>query len=212
MHRIWIKIILIENHPLFYCTVWFGISYILKLILLARNEVPGIILIHCGGNDIGQAHNTLSGLQNILSIKLWQNCSFTPHSLIYFVRNNWVNCLSSTEGQICRRMIDGACTCATFVIDKFWGRDASIRYPGISVQHKELFRKDGVHLSDLDTTILINTVRNALDHFIRCNFVSPTFSQCMSWANVVLMNAFSVKYSAFHDFALVSSEEYWGLI
>ncbi|XP_062597917.1 uncharacterized protein LOC134259341 [Saccostrea cucullata] len=145
--------------------------------LLARNKKPKIIIIHCGGNNIGQAHNTLRGLQKYCKSTLANIANLLPQTFIIWShilpRNNWINCLANTEGQNCRRRINSAC--ATFVLNKFQGRGASVSYPDIRAQCKELFRKDGVHLSDLGNSIFINTLRNALDHFIGCNFVSSTF-------------------------------------
>ncbi|XP_062620031.1 uncharacterized protein LOC134281609 [Saccostrea cucullata] len=145
--------------------------------LLARNKKPKIIIIHCGGNNIGQAHNTLRGLQKYYKSTLANIANLLPQTFIIWShilpRNNWINCLANTEGQNCRRRINSAC--ATFVLNKFQGRGASVSYPDIRAQCKELFRKDGVHLSDLGNSIFINTLRNALDHFIGCNFVSSTF-------------------------------------
>ncbi|XP_062607804.1 uncharacterized protein LOC134269616 [Saccostrea cucullata] len=145
--------------------------------LLARNKKPKIIIIHCGGNNIGQAHNTLRGLQKYYKSTLANIANLLPQTFIIWShilpRNNWINCLANTEGQNCRRRINSAC--ATFVLNKFQGRGASVSYPDIRAQCKELFRKDGVHLSDLGNSIFINILRNALDHFIGCNFVSSTF-------------------------------------
>ena len=145
--------------------------------LLAHNATPNIIIIHCGGNNIGQSHNTLRGLQKFYKSTLVNIANLLPTTSIIWShilpRNNWVNCLANMEGNKCRRRINSAC--ATFVTKHFKGRGASISYPDIRVQHKKLFRKDGVHLSDLGNSIFVNTLRNALDHFISCNFVSQTF-------------------------------------
>ncbi|XP_078328757.1 uncharacterized protein LOC144623807 [Crassostrea virginica] len=145
--------------------------------LLAHNATPNIIIIHCGGNNIGQSHNTLRGLQKFYKSTLVNIANLLPTTSIIWShilpRNNWVNCLANMEGNKCRRRINSAC--ATFVTKHFKGRGASISYPDIRVEHKKLFRKDGVHLSDLGNSIFVNTLRNALDHFISCNFVSQTF-------------------------------------
>jgi hypothetical protein len=56
---------------------WYGIRgmvweqlYPIIEFLLARNTPPDILIIHCGGNDIGRTNNTLRGLQ-IFFNPLW---------------------------------------------------------------------------------------------------------------------------------------------
>ena len=145
--------------------------------LLARNTPPDIIIIHCGGNNIGRTNNTLKGLQKFFKSTLADIADLLPKTCIIWShilpRKNWVNCLANSGGHRCRRRINSAC--ATFVINKFPNRGASISYPDIKVEHTSLFRKDGVHLSELGNSIFVNTLRNALDHFICCNFTLPTF-------------------------------------
>ena len=81
------------------------------------------------------------------------------------------------------------------------GRVASISYPDIRVKHKIMFRKDGVNLFDLGNSIFVNTLRNALDNFISCHSVSPTFHWCLSWVSIVIVKAICIVFSFWARFA-----------
>jgi lysophospholipase L1-like esterase len=146
-------------------------------ILLSSRSAPDVIVIHCGGNNIGHASNTLRGLQKFVKATLADIAHLLPNTAIVWShilpRIFWLNCIANAEGEKCRRRINSSC--ATFVIKSFPGRGASISYPDISPSHQALFRRDGVHLSELGNSLFVNTLSNALDHFRKSNFSPPTF-------------------------------------
>ncbi|XP_052716737.1 uncharacterized protein LOC128189245 isoform X2 [Crassostrea angulata] len=134
--------------------------------MLIANKQPTILIIHCGGNNIGDPQNTLKGIQKFMKLTLSQIADLLPNTLIVWShilpRSNWRQSLSTIEGENSRRRINSAI--ATFVLKKLNG--ASIKYPDIQITQKRLFRLDGVHLSDLDNNIYINSLKNAIVQFV----------------------------------------------
>eukprot|EP00105_Crassostrea_gigas_P006364 XP_011420273.1 PREDICTED: uncharacterized protein LOC105323025 isoform X2 [Crassostrea gigas] len=134
--------------------------------MLIANKQPTILIIHCGGNNIGDPQNTLKGIQKFMKLTLSQIADLLPNTLIVWShilpRSNWRQSLSTNEGENSRRRINSAI--ATFVLKKLNG--ASIKYPDIQITQKRLFRLDGVHLSDLGNNIYINSLKNAIVQFV----------------------------------------------
>ncbi|XP_052675705.1 uncharacterized protein LOC128157272 isoform X1 [Crassostrea angulata] len=134
--------------------------------MLIANKQPTILIIHCGGNNIGDPQNTLKGIQKFMKLTLSQIADLLPNTLIVWShilpRSNWRQSLSTIEGENSRRRINSAI--ATFVLKKL--NDASIKYTDIQITQKRLFRLDGVHLSDLGNNIYINSLKNAIVQFV----------------------------------------------
>ncbi|XP_052711626.1 uncharacterized protein LOC128185949 isoform X2 [Crassostrea angulata] len=134
--------------------------------MLIANKQPTILIIHCGGNNIGDPQNTLKGIQKFMKLTLSQIADLLPNTLIVWShilpRSNWRQSLSTIEGENSRRRINSAI--ATFVLKKLNG--ASIKYPDIQITQKRLCRLDGVHLSDLGNNIYINSLKNAIVQFV----------------------------------------------
>nr|XP_034311277.1 uncharacterized protein LOC117680502 [Crassostrea gigas] len=134
--------------------------------MLIANKQPTILIIHCGGNNIGDPQNTLKGIQKFMKLTLSQMADLLPNTLIVWShilpRSNWRQSLSTIEGENSRRRINSAI--ATFVLKKLNG--ASIKYKDIQITQKRLFRLDGVHLSDLGNNIYINSLKNAIVQFV----------------------------------------------
>ncbi|XP_052719751.1 uncharacterized protein LOC128191625 isoform X1 [Crassostrea angulata] len=145
--------------------VW-GYLYTTVSSMLIANKQPTILIIHCGGNNIGDPQNTLKGIQKFMKLTLSQIADLLPNTLIVWShilpRSNWRQSLSTIEGENSRRRINSAI--ATFVLKKLNG--ASIKYPDIHITQKRLFRLDGVHLSDLSNNIYINSLKNAIVQFV----------------------------------------------
>ncbi|XP_062608578.1 uncharacterized protein LOC134270354 isoform X1 [Saccostrea cucullata] len=143
--------------------------------LLVSNRTPDIIIIHCGGNNIGQQHNTLRGIQMMIKANLAKIKERLPNCIIIWShilqRRNWSNVVANTEGEKCRRRINSSV--ASFVLNKLNG--AAIKYPDITANQRNLFRSDGVHMTDLGNDLFINTVKGALKRFLSCKFQNRTF-------------------------------------
>lgn len=134
--------------------------------MLIANKPPTILIIHCGGNNIGDPQNTLKGIQKFMKLTLSQIADLLPNTLIVWShilpRSNWRQSLSTIEGENSRRRINSAI--ATFVLKKLNG--TSIKHTDIQITQKRLFRLDGVHLSDLGNNIYINSLKNAIVQFV----------------------------------------------
>lgn len=132
--------------------------------LLQKYKSPAFLILHCGGNDIGNPYSTLLGTQKYMKYIVVKLHELLPKTVIVWShilpRRNWIHSLSNSEGEKCRRRINSSL--ATFVL-KMGG--ASIKYPDIVDSHKSLFRSDGVHLSDLGNSIFVNSLKNAIGQF-----------------------------------------------
>ncbi|XP_061188009.1 uncharacterized protein LOC133196083, partial [Saccostrea echinata] len=154
---------------------------------LKNNNPPTVLVIYCGGNDIGNPHSTLKGLQMYMKSTIVNISQLMPKTIIVWShilpRSNWTLCLSNKDGENWRRRINSAL--ATFVVKKACG--ASIKYPDILIRHVSLFRKDGIHLSDLGNDIFVNSVRNALGLFLSSTdrfYPTTTTTKDLSWSNL----------------------------
>ncbi|XP_056006650.1 uncharacterized protein LOC125660295 [Ostrea edulis] len=144
--------------------VWENLSSVVAR--MSKSSPPSILILHCGGNNIGYPQNTLKGIQKFMKRTLAQLGQDLPNTLIVWSHilphGNWRKSLSNFEGEKVKKRINSAI--ATFVLNQLHG--ASIKYPDIQVSYKRLFRIDRVHLSDLGNSILINTWKNAIVQFV----------------------------------------------
>jgi hypothetical protein len=145
--------------------VWENLSSMMSSMQTIHNP-PSILLLHCGGNNIGDPQNTLRGIQKFIKSTLAHIRKQFPNTLIIWShilpRGNWINSLSSADGEKARKRINSSV--ATFVLNQLDG--ASIKHPGIQLMHKTLFRRDKIHLSDIGNNILINSWKNAIVKFV----------------------------------------------
>ncbi|XP_055998014.1 uncharacterized protein LOC125647435 [Ostrea edulis] len=147
--------------------VWFQLYPTIQKKLKNKNP-PTILVIHCGGNDIGNPYHTLKGLQMFMKFTVVDISQLMPKTVIVWSRmlprSNWTLCLSNKDGENWRTRINSAL--AKFVVKNTCG--ASIKYPDITNRHTciSLFRKDGVHLSDVGNELFINSLRNVLVLFL----------------------------------------------
>lgn len=146
--------------------VWSRLYQTIKEMLKQGNRHPTLLVIHCGGNDIGNPHNTLKGLQKYMKLTVSKIIRLLPKTIIVWShilpRRNWSLCLSNKDGENWRTRINSAL--ATFVVKNVCG--ASIKYPDILSTQGTLFRKDGIHLSDLGNEIFVTSLKNALLQFM----------------------------------------------
>ena len=95
-----------ESHRI----IWYGIrgmvwSQLYPTIqkILKNNNPPTILVIHCGGNDIGNPHNTLKGLQIYMKSTIVNISQLMPKTVIVWShilpRSNWTLCLSYNNGE-----------------------------------------------------------------------------------------------------------------
>lgn len=117
--------------------------------LLNGNRCPDIIIIHCCGNNIGLQYNTQRGIQMMMKYVLAEIKERLTKSMIIWSHilhcRHWSNVVANLEGEKCRRRINSSI--ATFILKKLGGR--AIGYPYIAANQRNLYRLDGVHLTDL---------------------------------------------------------------
>nr|XP_034303470.1 uncharacterized protein LOC117681729 isoform X2 [Crassostrea gigas] len=146
--------------------VWSRLYQTIKEMLRQCNRHPTLLVIHCGGNDIGNPRNTLKGLQKYMKLTVSKITRLLPKTIIVWShilpRRNRSLCLSNKDGENWRTRLNSAL--ATFVVKKVCG--ASIKYPDILSTQGTLFRKDGIHLSDLGNELFVTSLKNALLQFM----------------------------------------------
>lgn len=122
---------------------------------------PAIIVIHCGGNDIGQMpihliNVNLKAIMSTLLIRL-------PKTLLVWSdilpRKLWRNEITHKKLEKCRQRTNSYI--GNFMVDNSC---ATIHYPEIHESIEGLYR-DGVHLSTLGYDIMLNTLQGALYKF-----------------------------------------------
>ena len=122
---------------------------------------PSLVIIHVGTNDIGylQKRNLLAEIANVIYYIQGVNAT---------VRVTWSDILPRVKydnfpvnkQNIPDRVRRAANKYARSVTRRING--ASVPHPQITHQSKDLFYRDGVHLSDMGTTILMNNIRQAI--------------------------------------------------
>ncbi|XP_062572705.1 uncharacterized protein LOC134234656 [Saccostrea cucullata] len=141
---------------------WFDLIPKIKL-LLRYESPPKILIIHCGGNDIGKIPllqlrsnmcstlknleellpNTTIGWSNILPRISWRFSSNSKSQNLATVRlNNFMNHLVTVNGGF------------------------FIKYPEITWDSNEMFSSDGVHLSYIGNCFLLYNLQMALQEYV----------------------------------------------
>ncbi|XP_062617015.1 uncharacterized protein LOC134278741 [Saccostrea cucullata] len=141
---------------------WFDLIPKIKL-LLRYEPPPEILIIHCGGNDIGKIPllqlrsnmcstlkkleellpNTTIGWSKILPRISWRFSSNSKSQNLATVRlNNFMNHLVTVNGGF------------------------FIKYPEITWDSNEMFSSDGVHLSYIGNCFLLYNLQRALQEYV----------------------------------------------
>lgn len=129
---------------------------------------PHMLLLHCGGNDIGQGANTFE-----LGVSINSNLEFLhntyPGTLLIWSqilpRFNW-RVWSPWGHHWCDRARARVNrSAASYTLQYCHG--AYIRYPELTLNNPNMFNKDdGVHLSDIGNDKFLGTLKNALWSFM----------------------------------------------
>lgn len=149
--------------------------------LLTYNPPPGILVIHCGGNNVGQTqlhtiNLTCKDLMNKLLIKL-------PRTLFVWSailpRREWRGEVAHAHLEKCRLRINSCI--GALLIKKGC---AYIRYPEI-MESNVGFYKDSVHLSPLGYDIMLNTLQGGLYKFITSgSVIFPSSDEIGPWLSL----------------------------
>lgn len=129
-------------------------------VMMRLEDPPDFIIIHIGGNDIGNIPVGYLQLQlkqflNWVSEKL-------PHASLVFSqilpRSKWRYSKNNEKMEKCRLRLNS--TVAAFLINK---GGYYIHYPDI--KPTTTFLEDGVHLTDLGSEVFLNIIQGAIEAF-----------------------------------------------
>lgn len=148
--------------------------------LLNFENPPSYLIIHCGGNDIGQDVKSVVVRNNIKKdlLKLHQ---LLPETVIVWSqvlpRVQWRGELDHFALERARERLNNCI--ATFIL-KLGGK--YIRYPELKKANPQLF-KDSVHLNFLGNSFFLHRIQQSMQHFISDPNISvtPRLDDCGPW-------------------------------
>lgn len=131
--------------------------------LIKLEDPPNFILLHVGGNDLGNIK--LADLRsNLKDFILWLKNVMPDAILIWsqiLPRTSWRYSNNLAAMDRTRQRLNNFVS--TFVLKMGGGY---LRYPEIK-GNPTFLREDGVHLTSLGNNILINTIQGAFEHFVQ---------------------------------------------
>jgi lysophospholipase L1-like esterase len=135
--------------------------------LLKIEGPPDYLMIHCGGNDIGQGVKCVV-LRNQIKKGISKLLDLLPNTIIIWSqilpRLHWRGELDHAAVDRARLRLNSCI--ATFIL-KFGGKYVS--YPELKTPCPELF-KDSVHLNSLGNCLFLHRIQEAL----QCFLIKPT--------------------------------------
>ena len=130
--------------------------------LISTHPCPQVVVFHCGGNDIGQTFlgQIIKSLKSIFTqlIEQYPNILFIWSTIL--PRIKYRNEISHSKLEKIRVKINSCI--GEFVIQN---GGAYIQYPDLVTSRRYLFR-DEVHLSNLGSEILLNTLSGGTSHLL----------------------------------------------
>ncbi|XP_061183336.1 uncharacterized protein LOC133191607 [Saccostrea echinata] len=141
---------------------WFDLIPKIKL-LLRYESPPEILIIHCGGNDIGKI--PLLQLRSIMSSALEELKQLLPKTTLV-----WSNMLPRISWRFSSN--SKAQNLATVRLNNFMNHLITvnggffIKYPEITWDSKEMFSSDGVHLSYFGNCFLLFNLQRTLQECV----------------------------------------------
>lgn len=143
--------------------------------MLRYEDPPNKLVIHIGGNDIGKVR--LGYLQyQLKELFVWLSQLMPETALIWsniLPRLQWRYSNNNVKMEKSRRRLNS--TIATHMIKK---GGCCIRYPDIQA-NAQFLDDDGVHLSKLGNSIMLNTLQGALETFVLNGKGGLTFPDTM---------------------------------
>lgn len=131
--------------------------------LSAIEEMPDILVLHCGGNDIGQT--PIGDLRSFVKTQLRSIHKAFPSTKIVWSqilpRKQWRYSQNLKAMESCRKRLNSAAAAEAVRLNGGY-----IRYPDLVLSCDTLWSDDGVHLSSIGNEILLNTIQNALENFV----------------------------------------------
>lgn len=154
-----------------YSVVWVGVSGLktkqlvgLVLTLVKIFGIPSMLLIHCGGNDIGYYH--CHDLIFHMTFAIYCIHGMLPGTQIIFSsilpRGEWRYSENNEAMEESRKRVNRG-------IRKYMIKNNSyvLYHPDFNDSYKALFHEDKVHLSFVGKDIFINSIQEALLQFVR---------------------------------------------
>ena len=132
-------------------------------------EIPKMVLIHCGGNDIGI--DPCGKLLFHLKFAVYVISKMLPGSMIAYSnilpRRTWRYSNNTDAMERTRKRLNRGLR--TYLLQN---NSYAIAHPDFDDSYSALYDDDGVHLSFIGKDIFINTIQEALFQFLRypkCN-------------------------------------------
>lgn len=134
-------------------------------------DKPDILILHCGGNDLGRI--CIGDLRCEMKSQLKDISQMLPKTKIIWSqilpRKTWRYSENNMAMERCRFRLNNSA--ATEAIRMGGGY---IKYPDIKLSEESLWSNDGVHLSAIGNELLLNTLQSALEKMaLKGQFICP---------------------------------------
>ncbi|XP_063426546.1 uncharacterized protein LOC134710223 isoform X3 [Mytilus trossulus] len=143
---------------------WDDVVGTVNSIINLCNKIPHALILHCGGNDIGNVPcgALLYHVKFTIAIlsRMLPNCSLIWSSIL--PRRSWRYSSDDHAMEVTRKRINRG---VRSYILKHGGY--VIKYPDFDDCHPALYSGDGVHLSFIGNDIFLNQIQSALETFIK---------------------------------------------
>ncbi|VDI46532.1 Hypothetical predicted protein [Mytilus galloprovincialis] len=143
---------------------WDDVVGTVNSIISLCSKIPHALILHCGGNDIGNVPcgALLYHIEFKIAImsQMLPNCSLIWSSI--FPRRSWRYSSDDHAMEVTRKRINRG---VRSYILKHGGY--VIKYPDFDDRHPALYSDDGVHLSFIGNDIFLNQIQSAIETFIK---------------------------------------------
>ena len=141
---------------------WAAVVPTINMLVRYRRRIPSVLLIHCGGNDIGEAPNGALLYHMRFSLAIISRM-LPKTSVVYsyiLPRHDWrfsnnVEKMETTRKRVNRGMRSYLLKIGGYII----------KHPDFDDKHIGLYQNDGVHLSFIGNDIFLNQIQGAKETF-----------------------------------------------
>ena len=149
------------------------------LTLLKVENSPDIIILHCGGNDIGNIKSYVLRNQ-LFSVLQFLSRNFPQTRIVWsqiLPRLRYRNEGNHLALEKVRKRINSYMAALVIRAGGFY-----IKYPEIDEKNAGFFKTDNVHLNQLGNQVFLYRIQQALQRFASSNFVvSPQMGKFGPW-------------------------------
>ncbi|XP_071129598.1 uncharacterized protein [Mytilus edulis] len=143
---------------------WDDVVGTVNSIINLCSKIPHALILHCGGNDIGNVPcgALLYHIKFTIAIlsQMLPNCSLIWSSIL--PRRSWRYSSDDHAMEVTRKRINRGVRS-----DILQHGGYVIKYPDFDDRHPALYSDDGVHLSFIGNDIFLNQIQSALETFIK---------------------------------------------